>query len=104
MSVLVSVADSLAPKPLLHTQLGLEARAGIEPPPAAAVSPTVSPVMRVDCINLALYDNYQIQRKEDLGGNWGDWNGGLFSPTDMTNSQYLFITNGAGFFRVRYAP
>jgi hypothetical protein len=31
VSVLVSVADSLAPKPLLHTQLGLEARVGIEP-------------------------------------------------------------------------
>ena len=30
VSVLVSVADSLAPKPLLHTQLGLEARVGIE--------------------------------------------------------------------------
>jgi hypothetical protein len=27
----VSVADSLAPKPLLHTQLGMEARVGIEP-------------------------------------------------------------------------
>ena len=30
VSVLVSVADSLPPKPLLHTQLGLEARVGIE--------------------------------------------------------------------------
>jgi hypothetical protein len=31
VSVLVSVADSLTPKPLLHTQLELEARVGIEP-------------------------------------------------------------------------
>ena len=31
VSVLVSVADSLALKPLLHTQFGLEARVGIEP-------------------------------------------------------------------------
>jgi len=30
MSVLVSVADSLALKPLLHSQFGLEARVGIE--------------------------------------------------------------------------
>ena len=30
MSVLVSVADSLPPKPLLHPQLDLEARVGIE--------------------------------------------------------------------------
>ena len=29
MSVLVSVADSLPPKPLLHTQLELEAEVGI---------------------------------------------------------------------------
>ena len=29
VSVLVSVADSLAPKPMLHTQLALEARVGI---------------------------------------------------------------------------
>ena len=31
MSVLVSVADSRALKPLLHSQFGLEARVGIEP-------------------------------------------------------------------------
>jgi hypothetical protein len=74
----------------------------IAPPPAAAVSPTVLPVMRVDSANLAPYDNYQIQFKPDLGGTWGNWNGGLFSPTDVTNSQYLFITNGVGFFRLEY--
>jgi hypothetical protein len=74
----------------------------IAPPPAAAVSPTVLPVMRVDSANLAPYDNYQIQFKSDLGGTWGNWNGGLFSPTDVTNSQYLFITNAVGFFRLEY--
>ena len=31
VSVLVSVADPLTPKPLLHAQLGLEPMAGIEP-------------------------------------------------------------------------
>jgi hypothetical protein len=76
----------------------------IAPPPAAAMSPTVSPVMRVDSADLAPYDNYQIQFKPDLGGPWGNWNAGLFSPTDVTNSQYLFITNGVGFFRLQYVP
>jgi hypothetical protein len=76
----------------------------IEPPPAAAVSPTVQPVMRMDSANLAPYDNYQIQFKPDLSGTWGNWNGELFSPTDVTNSQFLFITNGVGFFRLQYVP
>jgi hypothetical protein len=77
----------------------------IAQPPAAAVSPTtVLAVMRVDSANLAPYDNYQVQYKSDLGGTWGNWNGGLFSPTDVTNSQYLFITNGIGFFRLQYVP
>ena len=60
--------------------------------------------MRLDSANLAPYEYYQIQFKPDLGGEWGDWNGGLFSPTDVTNSQYLLITNGAGFFRLEYVP
>jgi hypothetical protein len=76
----------------------------IAPPPAAAVSPTVLPVMRVDSANLAPYDDYQIQFKSDIGGAWGNWNGGLFSPTELTNSQYLFITNSVGFFRLQYVP
>ena len=76
----------------------------IDPPPAAAVSPTVLPVMRVDSASLSPYDNYQIQSKSALGGAWANWNGGLFSPTDVTNSQYLFITNGVGFFRLQYVP
>ena len=76
----------------------------IAAPPAAAVSPTVRPVMRVDTADLAPYNNYQIQFKPDLGEAWGNWNGGLFTPTDMINSQYLFITNGSGFFRVQHVP
>jgi hypothetical protein len=76
----------------------------IAPPPAAAVFPTASPVMRVDSSNLAPYDNYQIQFTPTLGGTWGNWNGGLFSQTDVTNSQYLFITNATGFFRLEYIP
>jgi sugar lactone lactonase YvrE len=73
-------------------------------PPAAAVSPTVLPVMRVDSASLAPYDNYQIQFKPAIGGTWVNWNGGLFSPTDVTNSQFLFITNDVGFFRLLFVP
>jgi hypothetical protein len=76
----------------------------IAQPPAAAVSPTVLPVMRVDSASLVPYDNYQIQFTPTLGATWGNWNGGLFTPTDVTNSQYLFITNGTGFFRLQYMP
>jgi hypothetical protein len=76
----------------------------IAPPPAAAIFPTVQPVMRVDFSNLAPYDNYQIQFTPALGGAWVNWAGGLFTPTDVTNSQFLFITNGTGFFRLLYEP
>ena len=76
----------------------------IAAPPAAAVAPVVQPVMRVDSTNLAPYDNYQVQFQPAVGGAWGNWAGGLFSPTGVTNSQYLFITNGAGFFRLQYVP
>ena len=76
----------------------------IAAPPAAAVSPTVLPVMRVDAAQLAPYDNYQIQFTPDLTAAWSNWNGGLFSPTATTNSQYLFITNDVGFFRLLYMP
>ena len=76
----------------------------IAQPPAAAVPASVLPVMRVDSANLAPYRNYQIQCKPDLGQAWGNWNEGLFSPTDVTNSQCLFITNGVSFFRLQYVP
>ena len=74
----------------------------IAPPPAAAIAPSVQPVMRLDSANLAPYDNYQIQFTPTISGTWGNWNGGLFTPTAMTNSQFLFITNGTGFFRLLY--
>jgi hypothetical protein len=76
----------------------------IAQPSDAAVSPKVLPVMRVDSANLAPYDNYQIQFKPALGGAWGNWNGGLFNPTGVTNSQYLLVTNAVGFFRLQYVP
>ena len=84
----------------------------IGPPPDASLSPSVVlPMMGLYCASLAPYDNYQIQFKPDLGGAWGNWNGGLFSPTNVANSQYyvtnspyLFITNGVGFFRLQHLP
>jgi hypothetical protein len=76
----------------------------IDPPPAAAISPTMQPVMQINSSNLAPYDNYQIQFTSAIGGMWGDWNGGLFTPTDVTNSQFLFITNGTSYFRLQYVP
>jgi len=76
----------------------------IAPPPAAAVAPTEYPVMRVDAASLAPYDNYQVQFKPLIDGSWANWNGGLFTPSASTNSQFICITNGAGFFRVQYAP
>jgi hypothetical protein len=74
------------------------------PPPGFVLSPTVLPVLRLDSANLSPYDNYQIQCTPDIGGVWRNWNGGLFTPTDVANSQYLFITNGVGFFRLQYVP
>ena len=73
-------------------------------PPAAAVSPAVLPVMRVDASSLVPYNNYQVQFEPTIGSTWGNWNGELFTPTANTNSQYLFITNGTGFFRLQYVP
>ena len=77
----------------------------IDPPPAAAVySSSVQPVMRLDSANLAPYENYQIQFEPAITGVWGNWIGSLFNPTTVTNSQYLFITNYTGFFRLQYLP
>ena len=77
----------------------------IAPPPAVAISPTVLPMLRLDSAGLSPYDNYQVQFKRAIDGAWGNWGGGLFSPTvHVANSQYLFITNSAGFFRLQYVP
>jgi Concanavalin A-like lectin/glucanases superfamily/Immunoglobulin domain len=76
----------------------------IDPPPAAAVYPTVLPMMRLDSASLSPYDDYQIQFKPDFGAAWANWAGGLFSPIAETDSRYLFITNATGFFRLQYVP
>jgi hypothetical protein len=74
----------------------------IDQPPAASLYPSVLPMMRLDSSRLAPYENYQIQFKPTVGTAWNNWNDGMFIPTAATNSQYLFITNPTGFFRLRY--
>lgn len=78
----------------------------IDPPPAVSVSPAVFPMMQINSIGLSPYDNYQVQSTATpaTGTPWSNWNGGLFTPTDVTNTQVLFITNNVGFFRLQYLP
>jgi hypothetical protein len=76
----------------------------IAPPPAAMIAPSTLPVMRIDASSLAPYDNYQIQFRPDLNTPWSNWAGGIFTPTDVTGSGYIFITNSVGFLRVEYVP
>jgi hypothetical protein len=77
-------------------------RVEIDPPPAVSVSPTVFPMMQMNCTGLAPYRHYQIEFKPVVDATWSNWNGGLFIPTDLTNRQLLFITNSTGFFRLQY--
>jgi hypothetical protein len=76
----------------------------IDPPPITVLSPIVTSGVALNSSSLAPYDNYQIQYKPDIGVMWGNLSGGLFSPTATTNSQYFFLTNGIGFFRLQYMP
>jgi hypothetical protein len=76
----------------------------IDPPPAVAISPTIWPGLSLNSSSLVPYDNYQIQFKSNLTGIWGNWSNGLFTPIATTNTQYIFITNGSGFFRLQYVP
>jgi hypothetical protein len=76
----------------------------IDPPPAVALSPTIWPGLSLNSSSLVPYDNYQVQFKSNLNETWGNWSGGLFSPTSTTNSQSIFITNGSGYFRLEYVP
>ena len=76
----------------------------IDPPPAVALAPTISPGVGLNSSSLAPYVNYQVQFKSNLTGIWGNWSNGLFTPIATTNAQYIFITNGSGFFRLQYVP
>ena len=76
----------------------------IAAPPAASLSPEQIPVVRLDSASLAPYENYQVQFKPAVGAAWVNWSGGLFSPSGVTNSQYLYTSNSVGFFRLQYMP
>jgi hypothetical protein len=62
------------------------------------------PVMRLDADRLSPYDNYQLQFRPSLNVEWENWTDGGFSPTEAVNSQFIFITNNVGFFRLQYLP
>jgi len=72
----------------------------IAPPPVAALWPAVQAGMQLNSTNLVPYDNYQLEFTPDAAGVWSNWDGGLFTPAFPTNSQFVIITNGAGFFRL----
>jgi hypothetical protein len=74
----------------------------IAPPFAVSLTPTTQAGVRIDSTSLVPYGNYQVQIASALGGIWTT--GVIFNPTVVTNSQYLFATNKAGFFRVRFGP
>lgn len=76
----------------------------IAPPPATALSPIILPGMQMNSSNLAPYGNYQIQFKPGFGAPWENWSGGSFNPTNAFDSQFILVTNSAGFFRLEYVP
>ncbi len=76
----------------------------INPPPATALTPNINAGVAIKSSNLAPYDSYQIQFKPAIGTPWGDLSGGLFIPTKTTNTQSLFLTNDAGYFRFQHLP
>ena len=76
----------------------------IDPPPATALSPAVISGVVINSSSLAPYDNYQIQFRPEINAVWSNLNGGLFIPSSAINSQYVFLTNNAGYFRLQYVP
>ena len=70
-------------------------------PPATAVTARAQPIMRLDVASLLPYHSYRIQFATDLTGVWLDPPDGLFSLADIVRTQWLSVTNAAGFFRVR---
>ena len=75
----------------------------IAPPPATALSPIVTQVMRLALGHLSPYDNYQLNFTPVMGGTWSNL-GTLFTPTTTTNTQCINVNGNAGFFRVSHMP
>ena len=75
----------------------------IDPPPAASVTPSQTPVLRLRSTNLSPYDNYRFESTPGIGVGWTPI-GSVVVPTESTNTTDLAVTNSAGLFRLRYAP
>jgi hypothetical protein len=73
-------------------------------PPAVALLPTVLPGMQLVSTNLSPYDNYQLQFNTNMATGWVNLTNSLFTPTTVTNSQYIVISNANGFYRLQYVP
>jgi hypothetical protein len=73
----------------------------IAPPPATALSPSVTQAMELDFGSLSPYDNYQLGFAPVVNGGLSDLVT-LFTPTSVTNTQYINVTGAAGFFRVQW--
>ena len=75
----------------------------IAPPPAAALRPNVTQVMRLDFGGLSPYDNYQLELTQVAGGIWSNFHIS-FTPTSPTDMQLIDPPGELGFFRLRYVP
>jgi len=73
----------------------------IAPPPATALSPSVTQAMELDFGSLSPYDNYQLEFASVVNGGLSNL-GTPFTPTATTNTQYINVTGAAGFFRVQW--
>ena len=71
----------------------------IDPPPIPSWVPNVAKAVRLDYSGLTPALAYQLQVSRDLA-NWADL-GTSFTATGYTNSQYLNLERGNGFFRLR---
>lgn len=76
----------------------------IEPPPATAQSPIILPGIQLNASSLIPYESYQLQLEPTLGSAWENWSGGLFNSSGTVSSQYIYLTNSAGFFRLEHVP
>jgi len=74
----------------------------IAAPPATALWPNVTQVMRLDLSGLSPYDSYQLEFSRVVPGTWSSFSP-AFTPTALTNTQSIVVPGEAGFFRVRYA-
>ena len=75
----------------------------IAPPPANALSPTVTQVMELSFAGLSPYDNYQLQYSPAVNGSWTDF-ATPFTCTSSTTTQYVNVSGRIGFLRVKYVP